>query len=264
MREPLVSIITVSYNSALHIEQAIKSVLEQDYPNIEHIIVDGGSTDGTLDVIKKYEDKIAKYVSEPDRGPTDAINKGVKMASGDIIALLNSDDYYVDNSVIRRVVETFKQSEDIKMVYGILNYVDPNTGESIMLWGRDTDPSEIRKRMYLPTPTIFSRGEIWDRVGPFSESYNYADDYEWAIRALKITRLYFLNHTITCMRDMGRSGQNYREALAETARALKQNGYYLDYVKTLVRNIIKTVLIELGLKDIVYRIWARNVSPKDF
>lgn len=263
MSELLVSIITISFNSAQHIEQTIKSVIGQDYPNIEYIIVDGGSTDGTLDIVKRYEDGIAKWVSEPDRGPTHAINKGVRMSSGDIIALLNSDDYYADGSVVRRVVETFERSEDVGMVYGILNYVDPKTGEVILRWGRDADPSEIRTRMYLPTPTVFSRREIWDKVGFYSEDYNYADDYEWTIRALKNTRPHFLDYTITCMRDMGRSGQNYKEALAETARALKANGYYLDYAKTLVRNFIKIILTELGLKDIIYKVWARNVSLRD-
>jgi glycosyltransferase involved in cell wall biosynthesis len=264
MSGPLVSIITISFNSAEFIEKTIKSVIGQDYPDIEYIIVDGGSTDGTVDIIKKYEDRITKWVSEPDRGPTDAFNKGVKMASGDIFAFLNADDYYADGSVVRRVMEVFKQSENIKMVYGILNYVDSHTEESIMRWGKDADPSEIRRRMYIPTPTIFRRKSLWEDVGPYSEDYDYADDYEWTIRALKITRPYFLNYTITCMRDMGRSDQNYREALAETARALKENGYYLDYVRTIVRNFIKTVLIELGLRDIVYRVWARKVSPKDF
>jgi len=262
MGKPLVSIVTISYNRAEHIEQAIRSVIDQDYPNIEYIVVDGGSTDGTVEVIKRYDDRIAKWVSEPDSGPNEAIRKALKMVKGDIIAFLNSDDYYADNSVITRVVEVFERSPEVKMVYGILNLVDNISGETIMLWGRDVDPSEIRKRMYLPTPTIFSRREIWEKVGPYREEYNYADDYEWAIRALKITRPYFLNHVITCMRDMGRSGQNYREALAETARALKENGYYADYLRTLVRNFVKVVLTEIGFKGLISRVWKSNVGSK--
>jgi glycosyltransferase involved in cell wall biosynthesis len=262
MSGPLVSIITISYNSERHIEQTIRSVIDQDYPNIEYLVVDGGSTDGTVDIIKRYEDKIAKWVSEPDRGPNEAIKKGLKMATGDMIALLNSDDYYADNTVVRRVVEVFGSSPDVKMVYGILNYIDNISGKSIMKWGRDREPSEIRKRMYLPTPTLFSRREVWDEVGPYRDDYDYADDYEWTLRAVKTTRPYFLNYVTACMRDKGRSDRNYRAGLAEVARALRENGHYADYVITLIRNFVKIVLTELGLKNLILKVWKRNVISR--
>jgi glycosyltransferase involved in cell wall biosynthesis len=100
-----ISIITVCFNSAVTIEDAIKSILMQDYKDIEHIVVDGGSTDGTLEVLAKYQSRIAKCISEPDNGIYDAMNKGLKLATGDIIGFLNSDDFYVDKTVIRRIAE---------------------------------------------------------------------------------------------------------------------------------------------------------------
>src|ERR1035437_10961175 len=103
-----VSIITTAYNSSLTIEDTIKSVLDQDYPDIEYIIIDGGSTDGTMDIVNKYKDRIAKIVSEKDEGMYDAMNKGIKLATGDVIGILNSDDVYTSNDVIRTIVDKLK------------------------------------------------------------------------------------------------------------------------------------------------------------
>ena len=121
-----ISIITVSYNSALTIEDTIKSVLDQDYPNIEYIIIDGGSTDGTMDVVNKYKDRIVKIVSEKDEGMYDAMNKGIKLATGDVVGILNSDDVYTSNDVIRMVVEKL-EADGTESVWGDLVYVDRHT-----------------------------------------------------------------------------------------------------------------------------------------
>jgi glycosyltransferase involved in cell wall biosynthesis len=118
-----VSIITVSYNSALTIEDTIKSVLDQDYQDIEYIIIDGGSTDGTMDIVNKYKDRIVKIVSEKDQGMYDAMNKGIKLATGDVIGILNSDDVYTSNDVIRTIVGKLK-ADGTESVWGDLVYVD--------------------------------------------------------------------------------------------------------------------------------------------
>jgi len=254
MQSPLVSIITISRNSERHIEQTIASVAGQDYPNIEHIVVDGSSTDGTLGILMKYSGGIVRWVSEPDRGPGDAIKKGLKMATGEVIALLNSDDYYADTTVVRKVMVAFERSADIRMVYGMVRCIEEESGDTIMLWGRDREPSDIRRKMCLPTPSVFSRRELWDEVGPYSDEYEYADDYEWAIRALKVTRPYFLDHVVACMRSNGRSHRNYRQGLAEMARALKEHGYHTDYVRVTLRNRVRIVLRELGLMGFIYKI----------
>jgi glycosyltransferase involved in cell wall biosynthesis len=261
MKNPLVSIITISFNSERFIEQTIKSVLDQDYSAIEYIIVDGGSTDNTLNIIDKYKDGISKVLSEPDQGISDAMNKGIRLSSGQIIGIIHSDDYYADGTVVGKVVEAFGESEQINVVYGIQDLVDPDTGETKVHWGRDADPSEIRKRMYMPHPTVFCKKDVYDSVGLFRKDYKLAMDYEWAIRVTKHTRPRFLNYKMACMRDMGASGTNYRIAFSESARALKENGYYLDYFLMLARNCIKILLIELGMKGLLYDLWERNVRP---
>jgi glycosyltransferase involved in cell wall biosynthesis len=121
-----VSIITTTYNSALTIEDTIKSVLDQDYPDIEYIIIDGGSTDGTMDIVNKYKDRIANIVSEKDEGMYDAMNKGIKLATGDVVGILNSDDIYTSNDVIRTVVEKL-EADGTDSVWGDLVYVDRHT-----------------------------------------------------------------------------------------------------------------------------------------
>ncbi|HRP58868.1 MAG TPA: glycosyltransferase family 2 protein, partial [Vicingus sp.] len=131
---PKVSIITVCYNSEKTIEDTIKSVANQSYPNIEYIVIDGGSTDNTLAIIDKYKDKISTVISEKDHGIYDAINKGIKLATGDIIANLNSDDFYIDSDVITDVVATF-ENEKTDTLYADLYYVDAvDTNKIIRYW----------------------------------------------------------------------------------------------------------------------------------
>lgn len=260
---PLVSIFTTTYNCKDVLEKAIQSVMGQDYPNIEYIIVDGGSTDGTVDIIRKYEDRIAKWISEPDEGISDAINKGILMSSGDIIGQIFSDDWYADPTVVRRVVEAFEKSPGVKALYGIQDYIDRTTGKVLFKWGRDSDPSEIKKRAYIPYPTLFCRKEVYDDIGLFRKDYRVAMDYEFEMRLLKYTRPYFLNYTIACMRDMGYSGRNYMVAFKETVRALWEHKYYSAALVMAFRNIAKYVLMKIGLEGLIYKVWARNVAPRD-
>jgi glycosyltransferase involved in cell wall biosynthesis len=262
VKNPLISIITITYNSEKYLAETIRSVLSQDYPHIEYIIVDGGSKDSTLDIIRKYEGNISRWVSEFDRGIADAMNKGIKMASGDIIGIIHSDDYYADPAVLGRVAEVFKNSPGVKALYGIQDYIDPATGKTLLTWGRDADPSEIKKRMYIPHPTLFVKKEVYDAIGLFRLDYRVAMDYEFAIRLTKYTRPYFLNYKLACMRDVGTSGKQYQQAFRESVRALAAHGYYFSAAITVLRNAAKLVLIGLGLKRVLYRLWEKNVSPR--
>ena len=262
MKSPLISIITITRNSEKYLEETIKSVVGQDYPHLEYVIVDGGSTDGTIKIIKKYNGKISKWVSEPDRGIADAMNKGIGMSSGDVIGIIHSDDFYADPTVLRRVADAFSHSPDIKALYGIQDYIDPATGKTLLTWGREADPSEIKKRMYIPHPTLFVKKEVYDAIGLFKLDYRVAMDYEFAIRLTKYTRPYFLNYKIACMRDVGTSGRQYRKAFRESVRALAAHGYYFSACLTIIRNAAKQVLIWLGLKRLLYRLWEKNVSPR--
>jgi glycosyltransferase involved in cell wall biosynthesis len=257
-----VTIVTVCLNSRPHIEDTIRSVVSQNFADLEYIVVDGGSTDGTIDIIKKYRDRISKFVSEPDEGISDAMNKGLRMASGDIIGIIHSDDFYADPDVIRKVVDVFSKSPEIKAVYGIQDFIDPATGKTLLTWGREAEPSEIKKRMYIPHPTLFVKKEVYDAIGLFRLDYKVAMDYEFAIRLTKHTRPYFLNYKIACMRDMGTSGKQYKKSFREVVKALDEHGYYISALLAIVRNSVKQVLIWLGLKRLLYRLWEKNVSPR--
>ncbi len=257
----LVTIITITCNSEKYMEETIKSVVFQDYPEIEYIIIDGGSTDGTLDIVNKYRGMISKVVSEPDEGIADAMNKGIRMASGEIIGMIHSDDFYSDPTVIRRVVDVFETSGQIKAVYGIQDLINPETGDVILTWGRAEEPSEIKKRMYIPHPTLFVSREVYDAIGLFRKDYRVAMDYEFSLRLTKYTKPHFLNYKIACMRDMGESGKQFSLTLEESVRALFEHGYYVYAAAALVRNIVKRLLVRVGLRKVLYKLWERNVSP---
>lgn len=261
MAGPLVSIITPALNSAKFIRDNVKSVLDQTYPRIEHVIIDGGSSDDTVSIVRSLNPN-AVISSEPDKGISDAFNKGLKMANGDVIAILNSDDYYAGREVVLKVAGVFAKSPEIKAVYGILDFLDPVTGEVLLTWGRNCDPSEIKKRMYIPHPTLFVRKEVYEEIGLFRTDYRIAMDYEFALRLARYTRPHFLNYKIACARDMGASGRQWKRGFREVVRALLEHGYYFPAAIMAFRNAVKAILILLGVKGLLYRLWKKNVSPR--
>jgi len=181
--QPKVSIITVCFNSAKTIEDTIKSVINQTYSNIEYIIIDGLSSDNTLKIINKYPDQITKVVSEKDKGLYDAINKGINLATGDIIANLNSDDFYIDNNVISDIVEKFEQ-EKSDTLYTDLYYVDAiDTNKIKRFW----KSGEYKKGLFFkgwmpPHPTFFVKSEVYKKYGIFNLELRSAADYEIMLR----------------------------------------------------------------------------------
>lgn len=210
-----VSIITVCYNRKATIEQSIKSVLHQDYPNIEYIVVDGNSSDGTKDIIESYSDQISQYVSEQDSGMYDAINKGLGMATGDIIGLMHSDDVFYDNAVISKIAEVFKNNPDTDAIYGNGIYVTNDDEQKIVRnrIGGEYDYKRL-KAGWLPLhPTVYIRKSIIDRYGKYNLSFKIASDTEFLLRYLfkhKISMTY-LNTYIVKMR-MGGLSTNYKRA----------------------------------------------------
>jgi glycosyltransferase involved in cell wall biosynthesis len=190
---PRMSIVTPSYNQGDFLEETIRSVLLQGYPDLEYIIIDGGSSDQSLDIIRKYEDWISYWVSEPDRGHVHALNKGFSRVGGHIIAWLNSDDVYYPG-VLQRVAEHFEQNGQINVIFGDSWFVDEK-GKEISLY-RGVERPFIRRLMYwrgweVPQPTVFIRRSILEEVGLLDESYKYSLDYEWFLR---ISRRHYFYH----------------------------------------------------------------------
>ena len=182
---PKISIITPSYNQGPFIERTILSVLNQNYPNLEYIVMDGGSTDNTLEILKKYEDRII-WKSEPDRGQSNAINKGLRISTGDIIAYLNSDDTYKP-SVITKVVEQFRLHDDIYLIYGDCDIIDENDKVIGIFKGI---PANQKKMLYtlracIPQQTAFWRRHVLTTIGYFDETLHFAMDTDFFIRILK-------------------------------------------------------------------------------
>jgi glycosyltransferase involved in cell wall biosynthesis len=188
---PRISIITPSLNQAKFIEQAISSVLQQGYPNLEYIVIDGGSTDGSIETIRKFESSIAYWVSEKDRGQAHAINKGLQRATGDIIAYLNSDDYYLAGALLR-VAEHFICHPEVDLFHGRCRVVDErgaNIGVrsgSITSYGEILDLWDIwwNKRNFVQ-PEVFWTKRITDKIGPFREDLHWVMDYEYWARMLR-------------------------------------------------------------------------------
>jgi glycosyltransferase len=182
---PKISIITATWNSADTIENAILSVASQTYRNVEHLIVDGNSSDATLAIVFRHEDKIDTLISEPDHGIYDAMNKGIALSSGDIVGILNSDDFYAHPRVLEGVARTF-QDESIDTCYGDLIYVDPVDINRIIRYWRSGvhHPKRFYQGWMPPHPTFFVRRSVYERHGCFNTALGTAADYELTLRLL--------------------------------------------------------------------------------
>jgi glycosyltransferase involved in cell wall biosynthesis len=208
-----VSIITICYNSVSTLEATIQSVLQQDYPHLEYIIIDGASNDGTLDIIEKYRSQIATVVSEKDKGIYDAMNKGLSCATGDLIGILNSDDTYAYSSVISDIVQQLGNADSI---YADLQYVDAESGQVKRNW---ISGAFERKNFLLgwmpPHPTFFVRSNIYQQYGSFIINQGSAADYEMMLRLLykhEISANY-LPKVITLMKTGGASNVSWKQRI---------------------------------------------------
>lgn len=225
-----ISIITASFNNADTIADTIRSVLEQDYADVEYIIVDGGSTDDTLKIIEESKSKISKIISEKDAGIYFALNKGIELATGDVIAFLHADDIFADPKVISKVMQLFKE-KNVESVYGDLHYVDRTDTKKII---RNWRSGEYAHGLFLkgwmpPHPSFFLKKEIYKKFGTFNTSFRSAADYELMLRMLhknKISTAY-IPEVIVKMRVGGVSNasmKNRVKANREDKRAWEVNG----------------------------------------
>ena len=231
-----VSIITVVFNNVLTLKDAIDSVLSQTHKNIEYIVIDGGSVDGTLELILSYEDKLAIILSEPDKGIYDAMNKGLKLASGDIIGILNSDDIYQDNRVIEDVVSEFIQDSQLDILYGDLVYVkQSNTAEVVRIWKSLTYYDKYFEDGNVPPhPTVFLRSNVYKTVGYFNLKLRLAADYEFLLRVFKLNEFKskYINRLLVRMRLGGATNKNFRNIIVGNKEILyswKSNGLNSPY-----------------------------------
>jgi glycosyltransferase involved in cell wall biosynthesis len=188
----LVSIVTPSFNQARFLETTLRSVLEQDYPAIEYIIVDGGSTDGSVEIIRRYAERLAWWVSEPDRGQTEAINKGFAHAHGEILAWLNSDDVYLPGA-ITQAVDFLQSHPEAGMVYGDANFINVEGREIGHFPARQTDYTRLRRGyVHIPQQAAFFRAELWLKVGPLDPSFYFAMDYDLWVRLARLAPLVYV------------------------------------------------------------------------
>jgi glycosyltransferase len=240
-----VTIITVTYNSAKYLEDCINSVVNQTYPEIEHIIIDAASTDGTLDIIRSYENQIAKWVSETDKGMYDAINKGMEMATGDVIGILNSDDMLATKDVIAEIVNCFIQHK-VDSVYGDLVYVDQvNTKRIIRYWKGFSYKRYRFNYGWMPAhPTFYFKRELLKELGGYESHYFTAADYEFMARYLYRFRISakYISMLIVKMRVGGQSNRNIKSRLRANRRdylAMKINKIPFPFIASILKPLIK-------------------------
>ena len=202
---PKITVITPSYNSERYIEITISSVLDQNYPNLEYLVIDGGSSDKTLDILKKYDNSLT-WISEKDRGQSHAINKGIDMATGDVIAYMNSDDSYEQGALLR-VGNFFIKNPKAYWVTGRCRFVNPK-GQEIrklatlyknfwLLWGSYV---VLMILDYVSQPATFWHREVINKVGYFNENLHYAMDYDYSLRVGKAYKMWRLNHYLASYR----------------------------------------------------------------
>ena len=240
-----VSIITVTFNSARFLTDCIDSVRSQDYPGIEHIIIDGKSTDGTLDIIRKNESHIAEWISEPDRGMYDAINKGIDLASGDIIGILNSDDMFASADVISKIVECFNET-GTDSVYGDLVYVYPDDTSKVARYWKGLPFNRSRFKIgWMPAhPTFYIKKDLIEDYGPYENHYFTAADYEFMARYLYLKKVssHYLPKMIVKMRNGGISNGNLYRRLRANRRdylAMKKNNIPFPFIVSILKPLSK-------------------------
>ncbi|WP_373032366.1 glycosyltransferase family 2 protein [Sulfurovum sp.] len=239
-----ISVITSVYNNHGTIAEAIESVLSQTYDNIEYIVVDGASTDGTVEVIQKYAGKIAAFVSEVDKGIYDGLNKGIALATGDVVGFLHSDDLFENEHVVAKIAETFK-SDDVDSVYGDLLYVKKeDTTQVVRYWKSCSFAlNKLQNGWMPPHPTFYVKRDVYEKFGCFDTSFKIAADYDSILRFLGkegISTTY-IPEVLVKMRVGGASNKSIRNILTKTKEDIRamDNNCVGNSISLLLKNLSK-------------------------
>ena len=224
---PLISVITVCFNGAEFIEQTIQSVVTQTYPNIEYIIIDGGSTDNTVEIIQKYQAHLAYWHSKPDRGLAHAFNLGWAQAQGDWIIYLHADDFFLDPTVIEKMVPHLMEHREADVVIGqLIRMMRQKNPQPLPLIRREATPwrwQQFRRVCTFPHQAAFTNKKYYERVGRFDESFKIALDYEFYLRAGEHLRCPYIPIEVSGMRDGGIGARNIIKTFREAQLAQQKN-----------------------------------------
>lgn len=252
-----ISIITATFNSASTIRDTVESVLHQTYQSFEYLIIDGASTDATLDIIKEYKllfNGRMRYISEPDKGIYDAMNKGIRMATGDVIGILNSDDFYTSNDVLERLAN-FLQQANVDAVYGDIHYVrDGELDRCIRHYSSKPFRRSWMRLGFMPAhPSFYCRRNVYEKYGTFDTSYRIAADFENLLRLIFVhrIRIKYIPMDFVTMRTGGASSsgmRSHKQIMSDHLHALRSNGIYSNAFLLGLRYIYK--LWEVGTTTI--------------
>lgn len=250
-----VSIVTVVYNCADTIEGCIKSVLNQDYPDVEYIVVDGASKDGTVDIVKKYEPQLAQFISEKDKGIYDAMNKGVRMATGDIVGILNADDFFYSDDTISKIAAAFKKDPRMEASIADIVFVNETNDRVLRHYpAKKWRPSKFAWGYMPPHPSFFCKKEKFEELGYYKTDYKIAADYELLIRFLLVNKVHYkyLPIVTTRMRMGGVSTKNLNSIITlnkEIKRACQENHLPTNFLKIYTKYMFKPFEFVLNNKN---------------
>lgn len=258
--KPLVSIITVVFHGEKYIEETMRSVMNQTYDNVEYLIIDGGSPDGTPDIIKKYEDAVDYWVSEPDEGISDAFNKGISLSTGEIIGIINAGDWYEEDTVAQVISHQSTKQSDI--VHGIMQYWDLTAKKMDLVYAND---NFLYRNMTVNHSTVFVMHRCYESLGLFRKEFRCSMDYEWLLRA-KVRGMTFsyINKCLSNMRLGGVSDNRWRYALWEVMKAKflhlpgKKN-HVLYFVFQIIKGMARRGIDRIGMQCII-RFYHTNLS----
>ena len=252
-----ISVITVVRNGMPFVAQTIDSVVNQNYRELEYIVIDGGSTDGTVEVIKSHESKVTKWISEKDDGIADAFNKGLSLATGDYLLYLNSDDALANADVIGEIAEQIVENDYPSLIYGDCDVLDRDSSRPLYRASIQFSKAGMLRGQMLPHPSMFANRHYFEKYGDFDRQFRIAMDYEWLLRGGQQERIVHVPLLVTNVRNGGISTRDQSRVVNEIILALKKNGYLTSQWAELrvrgyfsVRSFLKAMLKAMGLYQI--------------